>query len=134
MSKIISNTQIVDANNLALDSIPTAGHTVLHVKNVLGHVSNVPVEIFTFNYVLLFLVMIMSIVVLIHKLDDKMTDLEEWLCKGKYIAIFICASLGLFHPIRFGMLGLNLIFLLILTGEALNGRTWIDKLLHKNKK
>lgn len=134
MSKIISNTQIVDANGIALDSIPTVGHSVLHVKNALGQISNVPLELFTLNYVLLFLVMIMSILVLIHKLDEKMTDLEEWLCKIKYIGIFVCASLGLFYPVKFGMLGLNLIFLIILTVEALNGRLWFEKLFNKNKK
>jgi len=130
MSKIISNFKIIDANNIALDSIPTSGHASLHVKNVLGHVANVPLEIFTLNYILLFLVMIMSILVLIHKLDDKMTDFEEWICKIKYIGIFVCASLGLFYPIKFGMLGLNFIFLLVLTGEALHGRTWVNRLLH----
>jgi hypothetical protein len=131
MSKLISNTQAIDANSIALDSIPTSGHTAFHVKNAIGHVVNVPLEFFTLNYVLLFLVMIMAIVVLIHKLDEKMTDFEEWICKAKYISIFICASLGLFYPVKFGMLGLNFIFLIILTGEALNGRLWINKLLHK---
>ena len=134
MSKLISNTQAIDANNIALDSIPTSGHVAFHVKNAIGHVVNVPLEFFTLNYVLLFLVMIMAIVVLIHKLDEKMTDLEEWICKAKYISIFICSSLGLFYPIKFGMLGLNFIFLLILTGEALNGRVWFEKLFNKNKK
>ena len=134
MKELISNTQIVDANNLALDSIPTTSHAAYHVKNAFGHVINVPLEFFALNYILLFLVMIMSILVLIHKLDEKMTDLEEWLCKIKYIGIFVCASLGLFYPVKFGMLGLNFIFLLILTGEALNVRVWFEKLFNKNKK
>jgi hypothetical protein len=131
MSKLINNTQAIDVNNIALDSIPTSGHVAFHVKNAIGHVVDVPLEFFTLNYVLLFLVMIMSIIVLIHKLDERMTDLQEWVCKAKYISIFICASLGLFYPVKFGMLGLNFIFLLILTGEALHGRTWLEKLLHK---
>jgi hypothetical protein len=131
MSKIISNPQTIDVNSIALDSMPTSGHIAFHVKNAIGHVVNVPLEFFTLNYVLLFLVMIMSIIVLIHKLNERMTDLEEWICKTKYISIFICASLGLFYPVKFGMLGLNFIFLLILIGEALNGRTWFEKLLPK---
>ena len=131
MSKLINNTQAIDVNNIALDSIPTSGHVAFHVKNAIGHVVDVPLEFFTLNYVLLFLVMVMSIIVLIHKLDERMTDLQEWVCKAKYISIFVCASLGLFYPVKFGMLGLNFIFLIILTGEALNGRVWFEKLFNK---
>lgn len=107
-----------------LDSICMQPDKVVHIKNVLGKSIEVHYEIFALNYIVLALVMLMSIIALISKLDESMSDRQEFFCKLKYIGIFSCASLGLFYPIKFGLLGLNILLLLELCGEAVVNSDW----------
>ena len=101
--------------------------SAFEVKNILGHTIVRSLELIALNNLILLLVMIMSVVTLIHKLHEDMSDREEILCKGKYIGFFGCAALGLFYPIVWGLLGMNFLILVELVFERLAGTKWYTK-------
>jgi hypothetical protein len=91
------------------------GDHFIYIKNIWGDSIKVHDSLFVLNHIILVLILIVSGIILIHKLDHKMNLLQEVSCKIKYISTALGASLGLIYPI-WGLIGLNsfvLIWLII---------------------
>lgn len=133
---VLSSTDSVQAlDQRVLDSIVENHVQVLEVKNILGTVKKLPIELIAINNLVLLLIMIFSITTLIHKLNEDMNLKDEFLCKVKYVGLFIGASLGLVYPFVWGFLGLNILILLWLIVERLSEleafKNFYKKLLSK---
>jgi hypothetical protein len=98
------------------------------VTNVLGHEIHSSAEIMAWNNLFLILLAIAALMVMVNKLDPKSINNNIY-DKILYGGLSISSLAGLFYPIEFGLLGVNIYVTIILVAEYLR----YDKTTKKNK-
>lgn len=98
------------------------------IENVIGVEMHSSAELMAWNNLWLILLAIAALMVMVNKLDDKSKNNNIY-DKLLYGGLSVVSLTGLFYPVEFGLLGVNIMITIILIVEFFR----YDKVNKKNK-